>query len=50
MSDVKVCVCKQCLHSYVHVKVHVKEGENAKRTFMQVTIYLFLTFGGVNGR
>jgi hypothetical protein len=26
------------------------EGENAKRTFMQVTIYLFLTFGGVSGR
>jgi hypothetical protein len=45
MSDVKVRVHKQCLHSYIHGE-SACEGANAKRMFMQVTIYLFLMFGG----
>ncbi len=49
VSNVKVCVCKQCLHSYVHGE-SACEGANTKRTFMQVIIYLFFTFGGVSGR
>ncbi len=49
VSDVKICVCKQCLHSYVHGE-SACEGANANRTLMQVTIYLFFTFGGVSGK